>query len=151
VNLILMRHAERDKSSGLEEDRQRLTSAGRIAVRLVARALTEAHAGSLGAIIASPFNPAVETAELAADELHGPTVVTWDELSPKHSGNGLRSRLEKLMHDMTAPLGILVVGHQPRLNQLIHADGEDGGNQIRWRLLPRCELERTYCFNCRGD
>jgi phosphohistidine phosphatase SixA len=116
-----MRHAERDKSSGLKEREQPLTSAGRAAVRLVARALSEAHAGSLGAIIASPFNPALETAKLVADELHGPTVVEWDELSPDDSGDGLRSRLEKLMHDMTAPLGILAVGHQPRLNQLIHA------------------------------
>lgn len=79
MKLILMRHAEREKLSGLPEHEQLLTSVGKENVRLVCRKL-RAHdtRDRINAIFSSPWRPARDTAILASNELlfNGPVVET---------------------------------------------------------------------------
>ena len=128
MNLYIVRHGEAAPLGGaVTRDADRpLTPRGEEDARLMGGALT-ALGGNIGQILSSPLTRAVQTARLISSRLPGtPPVSTTTNLSP-----GFRPKA--LLADLAAAAGmtgLILVGHQPDLGELIAflvGDGSGAG------------------------
>ena len=158
MELILMRHAEREKLSGLPEHEQPLTAVGKDNVRLVCRELRHnVLSDAINAVFSSPWRPARDTANLASSELlfDGPIV----EVDALAQDSFKQDDALNLVRDADASV-ILLVAHEPHLSCLVQdltgtsVDIERGGavglelldqgqgGRISWQLSP-AEIRRN--------
>src|ERR1051326_536921 len=123
MRLILVRHGKRERSRDREDRDQELSADGAADIDkliVVLRALGIAPT----ACYSSEYLHARVTAELLRDALAGPTVdiVTLPCLTPHSNSEGIlaflaQARAERFHKDDV----ILIVGHEPRLAQLVGA------------------------------
>lgn len=165
MELILMRHAERDKLSGLPEHEQPLTAVGKENVRLVCRELRhKVLSNGINAIFSSPWRPAHDTAILASRELlfDGPVV----KVNALAQDSFKQDDVLNLVRDAGASV-ILLVAHAPHIGNLVQEltgtwvnikrGGAVGlelldqgqGSRISWQLSPaeirsNLGLEKKY-------
>ena len=115
MDLIILRHGEAGVRAPIasKDSERALTAAGRREVEDVSSALKELNL-DIDHLVTSPLTRALETAQIAAKELHKDLEV-WDELKPESDRVDLYARLSKLKQDSC----VLVVGHEPYLSFLI--------------------------------
>jgi len=160
MKLILMRHSERDKESISPEREQLLTTVG----REHAQAASDVIGAKLGGaqielLLASPYRPATETAEIVRDSLGLKATVSTNELLAPENYLKL-DRLVTMLSEHSNLGTILLVGHEPQLSTLAERlssertslnragvcclEIEDFGRkaQVLWQLIPS-KLDRA--------
>jgi phosphohistidine phosphatase len=128
LNLYVTRHCEAAPLGGaVQRDADRpLTAGGEDDARLIAGALA-ALEGSFGLILSSPLERALQTSKIIASLLPGtPPVTTSGNLAPGFRPKTLLAELAQA----SSVKGVIIVGHQPDLGELITllvADGSSAG------------------------
>ena len=116
MRLFLLRHVEAQSPEEVERDEERaITSRGENRLRKACRGLRRLDIFP-DRILSSPFKRAIQTAEVAADELGFPgEIEAVEELSPESDPAELMGVLRTF-----AGVGqVLIVGHQPFLGRLV--------------------------------
>jgi len=120
MNLFLLRHgiAVDAETPGYPDDSQRpLTPKGVRRLRQIAEAM-RAMDLAFDAILSSPYLRAAQTADIVADAFGlQPKIELWEELTPGGNPKALVERLNRLKP--VPQSGVLLVGHEPCLSQLI--------------------------------
>ncbi len=141
MNLYIIRHCEAASVGGnVRHDADRpLTARGEEDALLVAGALA-ALDGTIGLILSSPLVRALQTSRIVASHLPGaPAVTPSGNLSP-----GFRPKA--LLADLAAApagKGIILVGHQPDLGELIALLIADGA-PASWAFPPGAAAGISY-------
>jgi len=151
MNLFLLRHGLAVDSSkpGFKKDADRpLTPKGKQRLWRVAEAMEEMEL-EFEAILTSPFVRAAQTAEIIAEAFEiGKKLVTSDHLTP--NGNP-KLLLEQLNQLSPVPKGVLLVGHEPYLSQLIGLLVAGNTNvliDLKKGALCKLEIETLRCGRC---
>jgi phosphohistidine phosphatase len=116
MELYLLRHgiAEQQSSTGRDADR-RLTEEGREKLRRVLKRAASADV-SPSLILSSPYKRALETAEIAASELHYKgAILKVGALTPDSSPPSLWSEIREHRNEPS----ILLAGHEPLFSQTV--------------------------------
>jgi phosphohistidine phosphatase len=141
MNLYIIRHCEAASVGGaVRHDADRpLTARGEEDALLVAEVLA-ALDSSIGRILSSPLVRALQTSRIIASRLPGaPPVTPSGNLSP-----GFRPKA--LLTDLAAApagKGIIIVGHQPDLGELIGHLIADG-SPVGWAFPPGAMARLSY-------
>jgi len=118
MKLILMRHSERDKESSSPEWKQSLTTVGREHAQKVSDEIrTKLGDAQIELLLASPYRPATETAEIVQDSLGLEVTVSTSELLA-HESNSELDRLVTMLSKHSNLGTILLIGHEPQLSNL---------------------------------
>jgi phosphohistidine phosphatase len=119
MNLFLLRHGlavDRSKPGFKKDSDRPLTPKGKQRLWRVAEAMEEMDL-EFEAIITSPFVRAAQTAEIIAEAFElGKKLSSTEHLTPNGNPKLLLEHLNQLT---PAPKGVLLVGHEPYLSQLI--------------------------------
>lgn len=143
MNLYLMRHAnaglrkpnpQLDKKRGLVKD-------GKDQCILMARMLSALKA-QIDTVASSPLKRASQTAQFVATELgHEAKIIIHPALAPE----GSYAAFQDLLAEYSDREGVLIVGHNPNLNQFLgRLVTGNGGASLRLRkgAIARVDLER---------
>ena len=114
AQLWLLRHGEAEPHDARADEQRRLTARGEEQSRAGGRALVALEV-QFQLVATSPRVRSLDTARLACEELGGEPVVH----EPLSSGFGAGDALE-LMHAAGADKRVLVVGHNPDFEQVVH-------------------------------
>jgi phosphohistidine phosphatase len=142
MNLFILRHgiAVERGAAGFEKDADRpLTPKGERRLGRIADAI-EAMKLKFDLILSSPYTRARQTAEIVADALGlKKKLELSDHLTPGGNSRMLIGELTKLE---PAPDGVLLVGHEPNLSELISTlTSGDGRLAIDFKKGGLCKLE----------
>ena len=151
MNLFLLRHGLAVDSSkpGFKKDADRpLTPKGKQRLWRVAEAMEEMDL-EFEAIISSPFVRAAQTADIIAEAFEiRKKLSTSDHLTPNGNPKLLLEHLNQLE---PAPKGVLLVGHEPSLSQLIGllvAGNTNALIDLKKGALCKLEIENLRCGRC---
>ena len=151
MNLFLLRHGLAVDSSkpGFKKDADRpLPPKGKQRLWRVAEAMEEMDL-EFEAIISSPFVRAAQTADIIAEAFEiRKKLSTSDHLTPNGNPKLLLEHLNQLE---PAPKGVLLVGHEPYLSQLIGllvAGNTNALIDLKKGALCKLEIENLRCGRC---
>ena len=158
MDLFILRHGEAGKrSAGVNDYKRPLTAAGEREIDEIAGALKKIGI-EIDVILTSPLKRAQQTADIIAREFKGQKKMRQlQELAPE----GSRHNLYRIFSSLRQGASILVVGHNPYLNEMVgevitdgkygRIDIKKGGvariritsavpgvkGELRWLLTPR--------------
>ncbi|MFZ0830153.1 MAG: phosphohistidine phosphatase SixA [Thermoplasmata archaeon] len=118
MEIVIVRHgpaADRDPSRWPDDQRRPLTPDGMRSTRRAAKGLASLRP-TVDKVITSPATRAYATAEIFRKVLDVEAELeTWEELEPDGAPGPILERLQRLSRKR----GILVVGHEPTLGELL--------------------------------
>ena len=139
--LILLRHGIAEDADASQDDFQRpLTPEGRKKVARAAAGL-QTLVPALDYIASSPKLRARQTAQLARNAWGkaAPAVTEWPELLEEFDFAALQRKLRALEADT-----VLLVGHQPNLENLVGALLQRPGLEMEWKKAAACAIDADF-------
>ncbi len=151
MNLFLLRHGiavERDEFDAANDEARPITRKGRRQLRAVAKAM-RAMELRFDTILSSQLVRARQTAEIITAEFKlEQRLALANELKP---GGGAKKLIQKIGGLKPAPENVLLVGHEPDLNELISllVTGQAGGGfALKKGGLAKLKIEKIRSGKC---
>ena len=150
MELFILRHGEAGQRSSQASDRVRqLTAAGKIEIMEIAKAF-KIIGLKFDLVVTSPLKRAYDTAMIVSNIFDiSNRVQVWDELAPE----GQRTEVYRKISRFKEEYGVLLVGHQPLLGEIVNDIIHKGksspcnlllkkGGVVRLRLLSKSNIPR---------
>jgi phosphohistidine phosphatase SixA len=138
-----MRHSEREKKSSSPEREQPLTTVGREHAQAVSDEIrTKLGGAQIELLLASPYRPATETAEIVRKSLGLEATVSTSELLAPVRYSGLD--LVKMLSEYSNLGTILLIGHDPQLSTLAERLSSEKPDKWDWAGVRCLEIEDFF-------
>ena len=150
MELFILRHGEAGQRSSQASDQRRpLTSAGKVEILEIAKAL-KIIGLKFDLVVTSPLKRAYDTAKIVSDIFKiGNRLQVWNELAPE----GQRAAVYRKISQLREEYAVLIVGHQPLLGEIVNDMIHKGksspcnlllkkGGVVRLRLLSKSNIPR---------
>ena len=115
MDLIIMRHGERDIKGDVPERDQCLTPNGKNKAKKTGASICKVLDSAPAIVMSSPFRPAMETAQIVCEQLGIKTLGFDNDLAPDKKLSDVIKLLQSPLQERT----VIIVGHNPQLEDLV--------------------------------